>query len=61
MIYVEIVRILLEWVGVYCVLMHVWQYFEKMELGYVVTTVTDSVICIVISAIIAFVLSIIDD
>lgn len=40
-----------SWWGIYEAIRQTWQFFEKMELGYVIETNTDSTICGILSLI----------
>lgn len=41
-----------SWYGIYNALMYMWQYAEKAELGYTVTTKIDTAICLAISVVV---------
>ena len=41
-----------SWYGIYNALMYIWQWFEIMELGYVIITKVDTVICLAFSIIV---------
>lgn len=47
---------LTSWYGVYTAFMQIWQWAEKLELGYTIVTKVDSAICLVISLIVAMVI-----
>jgi len=44
------------WCGIYTILESVWIFFEELETGYAVTTITDSVICAIITTVLVWVL-----
>ena len=47
----------MAWLGIYETIRQAWNYFEKLELGFVAVTKTDSVICGLISLIVLIILA----
>lgn len=49
------ITLLLCSIGTYCLLQPMWEWLEVLELGVANTTIIDTVICMAISGVIAFV------